>query len=90
MNQPQTAKAGKIAATTALQEQFERAKGDEFVEWFNASRGSAYRFSRRAGEAPDLVYRAGDSELFIEVTSGNYDAFAAASAEEDLPVPAAP
>src|SRR5258706_317972 len=37
---------------SAVQERFEKNVGDEFFEWFNAQRGTAYSFARRAGEAP--------------------------------------
>ncbi len=40
----------------SLKEQFERANGDKFIEWLNDSAGTKFVFSRRAGEAPDLVY----------------------------------
>lgn len=56
-----------------VQKQFERANGDTFIEWLNAQLDAYYAFSRRAGEAPDLVYSFSDSELFIEVTAGYYD-----------------
>lgn len=56
-----------------VQQQFERANGDSFIEWLNARLNTHYAFSRRAGEAPDLVYAFRDSELFIEVTAGYYD-----------------
>lgn len=56
-----------------LKELNERAVGDRFIEWFNAQHGLSYSFSRRAGEAPDLVYALPDAgELFIEVTSAYY------------------
>lgn len=56
-----------------VQEQFERAVADEFFEWFNAQRETGYSFSRRGGEAPDLVYSWKGEELFVEVTAGYYD-----------------
>lgn len=56
-----------------LKELNERAVGDRFIEWFNAQYGLSYSFTRRAGEAPDLVYAIPDkAELFIEVTSAYY------------------
>lgn len=56
-----------------LQQQFEKAVGDEFFEWLNARRETIYLFSRRAGEAPDLVYASGTDELLVEITAGYYD-----------------
>src|SRR2546425_5686660 len=53
--------------------QFERGVADWFFEWFNALGGPSFSFLRRAGEAPDLVYGCGDSELHVEVTAGYYD-----------------
>jgi hypothetical protein len=55
------------------QEQFERAVADEFFEWFNAQRKTSYSYSRRGGEAPDLVYSWDGEELFVEITAGYYD-----------------
>lgn len=56
-----------------LQQQFEKAVGDEFFEWLNNRRKTSYSFSQRAGEAPDLVYAAGADELMVEITAGYYD-----------------
>ena len=56
-----------------LQQQFEKAVGDEFFEWLNARRKTSYSFARRAGEAPDLVYASGADELLVEITAGYYD-----------------
>lgn len=56
-----------------LKEQDERAIGERFIEWLNTQYGFNYSFSKRAGEAPDLVYALPDkTELFIEVTSAYY------------------
>ena len=58
---------------TSLKELDERAVGDRFIDWLNCQYDLEYRFSRRAGEAPDLVYSLPDkTELFIEVTSAYY------------------
>ena len=56
-----------------LQQQFEKAIGDEFFEWLNARRKTSYSFSGRAGEAPDLVYASGTHELSVEITAAYYD-----------------
>jgi len=56
-----------------VQERFERAVGDDFVRWYNAVNGTAFTFSGRAGEAPDLVYRDGETPLHIEVSAAYYD-----------------
>ena len=57
----------------SLKELDERAVGDRFIDWFNTKFGLKYTFSRRAGEAPDLVYALPDkTELFVEVTSAYY------------------
>jgi hypothetical protein len=56
-----------------LQQQFEKAIGDQFFEWLNTRSKTTYSFSRRAGEAPDLVYVSGEDELLVEITSGYYD-----------------
>ncbi|HEY3698954.1 MAG TPA: hypothetical protein VGK97_06455 [Spongiibacteraceae bacterium] len=63
----------KAARMSALQNQYERSVADEFFEWFNAQHGTNYIFLKRAGEAPDLIYSLGESELLIEVTAGYYD-----------------
>ena len=57
----------------SLQEEHEIANGDAFFEWFNAKVGTSYSFSRRAGQAPDLVYSFGSRELFVEVTAAYCD-----------------
>ncbi len=57
----------------SLTEQFERANGDRLIEWLNERNGTTFAFSRRAGEAPDLVYSDGREELFMEVTAAYYD-----------------
>jgi len=54
-------------------EQFERWHGDRLIEWLNDYSGTAFSFSHRAGEAPDLVYSDGQEELFMEVTAAYYD-----------------
>ena len=56
-----------------LQEQFEKANGDLLIEWMNKKYNTNYVFSRRAGEAPDLVYSSDNEELFVEVTAAYYD-----------------
>lgn len=53
--------------------QFERGVADRFFEWFKAISGLSFSFTRRAGEAPDLVYGCGDGEMYVEVTSVYYD-----------------
>ena len=55
--------------TENMKEQLEQSVGDTFFEWLNIQRRTNYCFSRRAGEAPDLVYADGDKELFVEVTT---------------------
>lgn len=59
--------------TDQLKEQLERSVGDNFFEWLNAHKGTGYTFSRRAGEAPDLVYSSGEVEVFAEITSAYSD-----------------
>lgn len=62
-----------------LKHQHERAVGDAFVMWLNASVGGNFHFVR-AGEAPDLVYASNADELAIEVTTAYYDGQYAKSA----------
>ena len=57
-----------------VKEQHERAVGDVFIAAFNKQEGVQYVFDRMGGEAPDLVYRDGDSEICLEVTGCYYDA----------------
>ena len=61
------------SAMDPLQEQFEKAVGDSFFEWLNSQIGAHYSFTRRAGQAPDLVYMWDGKELFVEVTGAYYD-----------------
>lgn len=56
-----------------LQEQFERAHGDELINWLNTQNGTNYSFFHRGGEAPDLVYSFEGKELSVEVTAAYYD-----------------
>jgi hypothetical protein len=55
------------------QEKFERTVGDAFVRWHNESIGSAFVFSHKPVEVPDLVYRDGEEILSLEITSAYYD-----------------
>ena len=57
-----------------LQDQHERAVGEDFFEWFNERYWSGFSFLRRGGEAPDLVYGWQGLELGVEVTGAYYDA----------------
>ena len=56
-----------------MKEQHERAVGDGFIVEFNKQQGTQYVFDRLGGEAPDLVYRDGNSEIGLEITSCYYD-----------------
>jgi hypothetical protein len=56
-----------------LQEQFEKENGDMLIDWINEKHNTNYVFSRRAGEAPDLVYSYENEELFLEITAAYYD-----------------
>lgn len=56
-----------------LQEQFEKSNGDLLIEWINEKYNTSYVFSRRVGEAPDLVYASENEKLFMEVTAAYYD-----------------
>jgi hypothetical protein len=54
-------------------EERERWVGDHFIAWYNQRCSTDYRYDRRGGEAPDLVYRDGATSLNIEVTEAYYD-----------------
>jgi hypothetical protein len=56
-----------------IQEKFERSVAEEFFEWFNAQYGTNYSFFRRAGDAPDLVFKSSENELLVEITAAYYD-----------------
>ena len=56
-----------------LQQNFERGVADRFFDWFSETGGPTFEFSRRAGEAPDLVYSCGRNELFVEITAAYCD-----------------
>ena len=60
-----------------LQEGHERAVGNAFIGWFNNRSSTNYQFASRAGEAPDLIYRDGNREMRLEITTAWYDAAAA-------------
>ena len=55
-------------------ETIERKVADTFFDWLKNQGGPVFVFSRRAGEAPDLVYVNGIDELQVEVTGAYYDA----------------
>ena len=55
------------------QSKFERTVGDAFVNWYNESTGTAFKFVGRAGKAPDLLYSDNSDELALEITSAYYD-----------------
>ena len=57
-----------------IQEQHEHAVGQAFITWYNAKHRTAFTFSGRGGEAPDLIFRDGDRELRAEVTTAYFDA----------------
>lgn len=56
-----------------VQQNFERGVADRFFDWLSTTGGPTFEFSRRAGEAPDLIYSCGRNELSVEVTAGYYD-----------------
>ena len=56
-----------------VQQNFERGVADRFFDWFSETGGPTFEFSRRAGEAPDLVYSCGRNELAVEVTAAYCD-----------------
>ena len=56
-----------------FQEKNERVIGDDFIEWLNSRKKTAYRFKTRPDRAPDLIYTSANNELFIEVTAAFYD-----------------
>jgi hypothetical protein len=56
-----------------VQQNFERWVADRFFDWYSATGGLTFEFSRRAGEAPDLVYSCGRNELFVEITAAYCD-----------------
>lgn len=54
-------------------ETIERKVADRFFDWLKNQSGPEFVFSRRAGEAPDLVYVSGTDQLQVEVTTAYYD-----------------
>lgn len=56
-----------------IQQQFERAVGDKLIEWINSTQATAFSFSRRGDDAPDLIYSDGTKALGIEVVGAYYD-----------------
>ena len=57
-----------------IQKQHELAAGDVFIAAFNRQQGTNYVFDHRGDEAPDLVYRHGDSQICLEIVTYYYDA----------------
>lgn len=57
-----------------IQEKHERAVGDAFVDWHNKVKGTSYEYCARGADPPDLIYRHGAEELFLEITVAYYDA----------------
>ena len=55
-------------------ETIERKGADRFFDWLKNQDGPDFVFSRRGGEAPDLVYVNGIDELQVEITGAYYDA----------------
>jgi hypothetical protein len=56
-----------------VQERNERAIGDDFVEWWNSTNHTDFRFVGRPGEAPDLTYRDDVTSMHLEVAMAYYD-----------------
>jgi hypothetical protein len=56
-----------------LQERHERWVGDQLIQSYNSTHGTNFRFSGRAGVAPDLEYRDGSRSLRVEVVTAYYD-----------------
>lgn len=57
-----------------IQEKHERAVGDAFMDWYNTRHGTTYAYHDRGANPPDLIYRSGSQQIFIEVTAAYYDA----------------
>jgi hypothetical protein len=74
---------------TLKKEKYERAIGDQFIEWLNTETRSEYRFIGRPDLAPDLHYSSNAIDLFIEVTAGYYDDKHAIFIWRDVPNPKA-
>jgi len=55
------------------QEQYERAVGDAFIEWYNAQYRTEFKYYGRGADPPDLVYRSGNRKLLLEITGAYYD-----------------
>src|SRR5258706_7827791 len=60
-----------------VQGDHERAVGETFITWYNAKHRTAFKFTARAGEAPDLLFCDGGLKMHAEVTSAYYDALQA-------------
>lgn len=56
-----------------IQERNERAIGDDFIEWWNSTHGTDYRFAGRPDRAPDLTYKDAAATIYLEVAMGYYD-----------------
>jgi hypothetical protein len=56
----------------AMQKQHERGVGDDFIRWYNTRHGTAFTYYDRGGQRPDLIYRAGDKEMLLEITASYY------------------
>jgi len=54
-------------------EAHERLLGDEFVGWYNQRERMSFGFERRGDDPPDLIYRAGSQQLFLEITEAYPD-----------------
>ena len=57
----------------AQKESVERWIGNEFVAWYNRRTETQFSYADRPDRAPDLLYRDGAAELFLEVAEVHYD-----------------
>jgi hypothetical protein len=62
-----------IEGMDKIQIDHERAVGDRFIGWYNENRKKNFAYYGRPEEVPDLIYRDGTNELFIELGDAYYD-----------------
>jgi hypothetical protein len=56
-----------------LKQNVERANGDAFIDWYNQTHATSFKFVGPGSDPPDLLYADGDNRLPIEVTTVYYD-----------------
>jgi hypothetical protein len=63
----------RAAVTDDLKTRTERWAGEQFMSWYNVSRGTRFRFyGHGTPPQPDLLYSDGSQQLWLEITGSFY------------------